>query len=123
MSSFENDPIRNLPLVTPPRQARKRAAGWQIALTALGVVAIVTVFLWGINNQRDETAGQQSATTAATPVAPQGKQAGQNDAERQAPSTTGQGSNGGGKDQPQNTDKAGQKPVDGNDEPAGRQSK
>ena len=123
MSSFEKDPIRNLPLVTPPGPAKKGAAGWQIALTVFGAVAIVTVFLWGINNQRNGTAGQQSAATAAAPVVPQGTETGQTDAQRQAPSTTGQGGNGGGGDRPREADKAEQKPVDSNSEPAERQSK
>jgi hypothetical protein len=135
MNSLENDPVRNLPLVIEPRGGRKRAAGWQIILTTVGLVAIVTVFLFGINHQRDETGGEQAAATAPTPVAPQGgeTQQGQQQNQQQAgqqqpPSTTGQG---GGdakssdqKDQPKvNGQKPGEQPADKNGEPAQRPSK
>src|SRR5262245_34219790 len=59
MNSSGNDPIRNLPLVTEPRRADRPAATWQVLLTAFGLIAIVTVFFWGLNNQRDETAGNK----------------------------------------------------------------
>jgi hypothetical protein len=93
------DPIRSLALATRPRPPEKRAAGWQIALTAIGAIAIVTIFLWGINNQRDEAAGQQTATTEAAPpvqeAKPQGEQqqqpGQQQQVPNQAPATTGQG--------------------------------
>jgi hypothetical protein len=109
MSSFENDPARNLPLVTPPQPSEKRAAGWQITATAIGVVIVIALFLWGLNNQRDETAGQQTAGTQPTQVTPQGasgpppaqnqqpsvqnsQQAGQQQpGQSNAPTTTGQG--------------------------------
>jgi len=131
MNSPENDPIRNRPLVTEPRVRKKRAVGWQIALTAVGLIAIVTVFLFGINHQRDETAGEQTAATMATPVAPQGgdtqqgqqqnqQQAGQQSQQQQPPSTTGQGDQ---KDQPKATGQKADLPADGNGQPTQRQSK
>jgi len=135
MNSSGNDPIRNLPLVTEPRVGQKHAATWQVLLTAFGLIAIVTVFFWGINNQRDETAGEQTAATTPTPVAPQGgdaqqsQQQGQQQAQQpqQQPSTTGQGGgaeNGDQKDQPKTSgQKAGGQPADKNGEPAQRQSK
>src|SRR5262245_25056057 len=134
MSSPENDPIRNLPLVTEPRRGDRRAATWQVLLTAFGLIAIITMFFWGLNNQRDETAGEQTTATTPTPVTPQGgdtqqgQQQGQQDQQpQQSPSTTGQA---GGddksnqKDQPQTGgQKANGPPADGNGQPAQRQSK
>lgn len=130
MNSPENDPIRNLPLVTEPRVGKKSAVGWQIALTAVGLIAIVTVFLFGINHQRDETADEQTAATMPTPVAPQGgdtqqgqqqnqQQAGQR-SQQQPPSTTGRGDQ---KDQPKATGQKEDQPADGNGQPTQRQSK
>ncbi|HET7803523.1 MAG TPA: hypothetical protein VFL53_04725 [Pseudolabrys sp.] len=135
MNSLGNDPIRNLPLVTEPRNGKKPASTWQIVLTAFGLVAIVAVFLFGINHQRDETAGQQTTATIPTPAAPQGgdtqqgqQQGDQQTQQKQPRSTTGQG---GGddkssdqKDQPKaRGQKAGGQPIDSNGEPAQRQSK
>jgi hypothetical protein len=103
MSSFENDPAQHLlPLVTPPQPGEKRAARWQITATAIGVVMVIALFLWGLNNQRDESAGQQTAGTQPTQVTPQGasspppaqnsQQAGQQQpGQSNAPTTTGQG--------------------------------
>lgn len=98
MNSFEKDPLRNLPLVTPPQTGKRRAAWWQITAAAIGAFAIIFVFLWGISNQRDETAGQPTAATQATPTSPQGDaqqaSARQNPQQRSsnAPATSGQGS-------------------------------
>jgi len=98
VNSFEKDPLRNLPLVTPPQTGKRRAAWWQITAAAIGAVAIIFVFLWGISNQRDETAGQPTAATQATPTSPQGDAqqapAQQNPQQRSsnAPATSGQGS-------------------------------
>lgn len=72
MSTLNQDPMRNLPVVTPPPTGNKRAAGWQKTVTAIAAIAIVAIFLWGLNNQRDESTGEQSAGTQPTPVAPQG---------------------------------------------------
>jgi hypothetical protein len=105
-----NDPLRNLPLVIEDRNAKRRAATWQIVLTTFGLIAIVSTFLFGINHQRDETAGQQTAATAPTPASPQSGDTQQGQGQQQAgqqqpPSTTGQGGgddkNGDHKDQPQ----------------------
>jgi hypothetical protein len=99
------DPIQNLALATQPRPGERRAAGWQIVLTAAVAVAVVTIFLWGINNQRDETAGQQTAATEAAPPAQESKLQGEQSPQTQqqagqqhqgsgnAPTTTGQGGN------------------------------
>src|SRR5215510_8801922 len=91
--------MRNLPLVTPPQTANKRAAGWQIIATAIGATVIVMMFLWGINNQRDETAGQSPAATQTAPAQPAGdQQQGTQQSEQKdqgsnnASATTGQGS-------------------------------
>ena len=102
MKSHEDDPLRNLPLVTPPQPGKRRAAWWQITAAAIGAVAIVFLLLWGINNQRDETAGQPTAATQATPATPQGESQqapaqqdsspGQQQGLSNASSTTGQGS-------------------------------
>ena|GEM_PF-1118364 len=103
MNSFEKDPLRNLPLVTPPQTGQKRAAWWQITAAAIGAVAIVFVFLWGISNQRDENTGQPTAAIQATPASPQGEapqapaqqniqQSGQQQGSSNPPTTTGQGS-------------------------------
>lgn len=135
MNSSGNDPIRNLPLVTEPRRGDRPAATWQVLLTAFGLIAIVTVFFWGLHNQRDETAGEQTAATTPTPVTPQGgdTQQGQQQGEQrtqqpqQPPSTTGQG---GGDDKstqkdqpPAGGQKANGPPADSNGQPAQRQSK
>jgi hypothetical protein len=81
-------------------------ATWQIALTAFALITIVTVFFWGINNQRSETAGDQTAATMPTPATPKGADAQKDQAQAEgqqagqpAPSTTGQGG-GDQKDQP-----------------------
>jgi|SRR5690242_10278266 len=107
------DPMRNLALATQPQPGKKRAAGWQIVLTAVGAIAIVTIFLWGINNQRDESAGQQTAVTESTPSSQGARTQGEQPAQTQqqagqqqqgagkTPATTGQG----GSDQ-QNTQPA-----------------
>ena len=44
-----------------------RASGAQIGVTVLAVIAILSLFFWGVNNQRTEIAGSEStqATTAA----------------------------------------------------------
>lgn len=120
MSSFEKETVRNLPLVTAPRPDKKRAAGWQIAITAIGAVAIVMIFLWGINNQRDETARQKTAATMATPAAPQNANPQQGQHQQQVPETTGQSANDKG-DTPQNGQRdqnADRQPTDSNGEPA-----
>jgi hypothetical protein len=98
VSSFDNEPQGNLPLVMPPQTPNKRAAGWQTTAAALGAIAIVILFLWGINNQRDETSGQPTAATQTTPALPAGEQhsgAQQAGPEQQesgnAATTTGQG--------------------------------
>ena len=102
MNSLEKDALRNLPLVKPPQTGKRRAAWWQITAAAIGAVAIIFTFLWGISNQRDETAGQPTATQA-TPASAQGgaqqapaqentQQSGQQQGSSNAPATTGQGS-------------------------------
>jgi hypothetical protein len=124
-----NDPIRNLPLVIEPRVDKKRADTWQIVLTTFGVVAILSIFFWGINNQRDETAGEQTAAAMPTPVAPQGgntkQDENQQNAGQQPPSTTGQGAgDGAGKNQPHaDGQKAKEQSAGGGKEPAQRQTK
>jgi hypothetical protein len=103
VNPLEKDPLRNLPLVKPSQTGKRRAAWWQITAAAIGAVAIIFMFLWGISNQRDETAGQPTAATQATPTSPQGgaqqapaqentQQSGQQQGSSNAPATTGQGS-------------------------------
>jgi cytoskeletal protein RodZ len=103
MSSLQNDPVRNLPLVKPPQPSEKRADGWQVAATAIAAVVIVSLFLWGINNQRDETTAGQQTATQATPQGGQEPQA-QNQQPGNAAATTGQSSN----DNPPQSGNAGQ---------------
>jgi len=91
VNSLEKDPLRNLPLVTSPQTGKRRAAWWQITAAAIGAVLIIAVFLWGISNQRDETASQPTAATQATPASPQGE-AQQQQGSSNPPATTGQGS-------------------------------
>jgi cytoskeletal protein RodZ len=103
VNSLEKDPFRNLPLVKPPQTGKRRAAWWQITAAAIAAVAIIFVFLWGISNQRDETAGQPTAATQATPASPQGEaqqapaqentqqSSQQQQGSSNAPATTGQG--------------------------------
>jgi hypothetical protein len=127
-----SDPLKNLPLVTEPHLT-KRAAGWQIILTVFGFVAIVTLFFFGINHQRNETGSEQTAATTPTPVAPQGGDTQQGQGQQQSgqqppPSTTGQG---GGEDksdqkgppQPSGQKKEKGQPAGDNGQPAPRQSK
>ena len=126
MNSPDNDAIRNLPLVIETPDENKRANPWQIILTTFGLIAIVTIFLWGLNNQRDETVGGQTAATMPAPVSSQGgdaQPAQQAGAQPQTPSTTGQGSDD-QKDRPNNTGQKPEKqPAKDNGEPAQRQSK
>jgi hypothetical protein len=99
MSFMQPDPIQNRALTTQAQPGEPRAAGWQIALTAVAAIAIVTVFLWGINNQRDESAGQQTAATEAGPTSQGSKQQGEQPPQTQQqqqesgnpPATTGHG--------------------------------
>jgi hypothetical protein len=124
-----NEPIRNLPVVTAPRAGQGSAATWQIVLTVFGLVAIVAIFFWGINNQRDETAGEQTAATMPAPATPQaadaqkgqGQAEGQQADQRTQPSTTGQGGDQNG--QQHSAEKASGQPADNNGEPPQRQSK
>jgi hypothetical protein len=83
MNTFEDSATRNLPAVTERPRAEHSAARWQITLTFVAAAAIVAIFLWGLNNQRIETGGQETAATQPAPAAPQstGQQAAQ-------PSTT-----------------------------------
>jgi cytoskeletal protein RodZ len=118
MNSFDDDPVRNLPLVTQPRPGPKRAAWWQIALTTFALVAIVAIFLWGVNNQHEEATDQQTAATQnpATPEAPPSAVAPQDHTQKTNPSTTGQGgSETGGQQQNGDVDKSHQ-PLDSNGE-------
>ena len=105
MNSLGNDPIRNLPLVIKARNGNRRAATWQVVLTAFGLIAIVSVFFWGINNQRDKTAEQKTASTTG-----QGAGGLSND-QNDRPQTNGQ-----------KTQKTNDRPVDRNGEPAQGQS-
>lgn len=90
MNSFEDDPLRKLPVVVaPPESGEKRATWWQITIAAIDAIAIVTVVFWGLNNQRDEASSQQTAGTQATPATPPGDNPTQSN---NAPATTGEGS-------------------------------
>jgi hypothetical protein len=111
MTSPEDDPLRKLPLVSPPEPGEKRAAWWQITIAAVGAIAIVYVFLWGINNQRDETSGQQTTASQPTPATPHGDNQAPSS---NAPATTGQSNNSDQEAgaQKENTDKqSGQQPT------------
>lgn len=46
------------------------ASGWQITLAAILVVAILSVFFYGVTNQRLEVAGSTPASQQATNVPP-----------------------------------------------------
>ncbi len=109
MSSSDGDPVRNLPLVAPPQPGERRAAGWQVTLTTVAIALVIAIVLWGINNQRQEGAGEQTATAQQTPVATQNGNASQAQSEPQStqsqaegskpnnvPGTTGQGSSSSG---------------------------
>lgn len=115
MNSFEENaeesPLRKLPLVTERARSETKAARWQINLTLVLAIAIVTIFLWGLNNQRGETTSEQTAASQPMPAMPHGtdQQAAQPPSNNQpqqqppsgssnppstAPSTTGSGSAG-----------------------------
>lgn len=103
MNSFQENPARNLPLIKSPQPGERRARGWQIAITLVAAIAIVVVFLWGINNQRPEGGNEQTAATQPAPATPhsanpQGAPAAQNQPQKAPSTTTGQG----GSDQPDN---------------------
>lgn len=97
MNQSDEKTVRNLPLVQPPQPGEKRAAGWQIVLTALAAITIIAVFLWGVTNQRSESGGEQTAATqpapATSPTAnPQGGAPAQEHNQNQTPeATTGAG--------------------------------
>jgi hypothetical protein len=96
--------------VIEPPAGNKSAATWQIVVTTVGLIAIVAVFLFGINHQRDETAGEQTAATASAPASPQGGEPQQDQQQAgQSPSTTGQGGGHQKEDQPQNNGEAAQR--------------
>lgn len=104
MNLFEKDSPRNLPLVTERPRPEKRAAKWQITITFAAAVTIVSIFLWGLNNQRNETNNQEPAASQPVPATPHdsGQQAAQpspntpqqqqNAGNSNPPSTTGSGS-------------------------------
>ena len=43
---------------------------WQMLITALLVVAILTIFFYGVTEQRDEVAGVQAPSRSASSVLP-----------------------------------------------------
>jgi hypothetical protein len=47
-----------------------KAGGTQIAIVAVAIVAILSIFFYGLNNQRTEVSGPQTAATGAAPVNP-----------------------------------------------------
>jgi hypothetical protein len=97
MNQSDEKTVRNLPLVQPPQPGGKRAAGWQIVLTALAAITIIAVFLWGVTNQRSESGGEQTAATQPAPATsqtanPQGGAPAQGQNQNQTPeATTGAG--------------------------------
>jgi hypothetical protein len=93
MSPPQNDPVRNLPLVKPPQPGEKRVAGWQVAATAIAAIVIVSLFLWGVNNQREETTAGQQATAPRTTLQGRQEPQAQNQQPGNAAATTGQSSN------------------------------
>ena len=108
MNSFQEDPARNLPLVKqPPQPGERPARGWQIAITLAAAVAIVAVFLWGINNERPEGGQEQTAATQPAPATPHSA-----NPQGAPPTTTGQGTGNQENGQPDNSRdrKAGQQP-------------
>ncbi len=97
MNQSDEKTVRNLPLVQPPQPGEKRAAGWQIVMTALAAITIIAVFLWGVTNQRSESGGEQTAATQPAPATshtanPQGGAPAQGHNQNQTPeATTGAG--------------------------------
>jgi hypothetical protein len=97
MNQSDEKTVQNLPLVQPPQPGEKRAAGWQIVLTALAAITIIAVFLWGVTNQRSESGGEQTAATQPAPATshtanPQGGAPAQGHNQNQTPeATTGAG--------------------------------
>lgn len=53
-----------------PEPEANRAGGTQIAIVAVAIVVILSIFFYGVNNQRTEVAAPQTASTGATPVNP-----------------------------------------------------
>jgi hypothetical protein len=53
-----------------PDPEANRAGGTQIAIVAVAIVVILSIFFYGVNNQRTEVAAPQTASTGATPVNP-----------------------------------------------------
>jgi hypothetical protein len=51
-----------------PDPEDNRAGGTQIAIVAVAIVVILSIFFYGLNNQRDEAAGPQTAAAGAAPV-------------------------------------------------------
>ena len=70
--------MTNLPIIHPSAAHRreKRAGKLQIAATFIGVIFIVTLVLYALNTQRDESGGQQSAAVIQMNPQP-GPQSGQ----------------------------------------------
>lgn len=71
MNQSDENTAPNLPLLRAPQPGQKQAAGWQILLTTLAVIAVIAVFFWGVTNQRREGSGEQTAATQSAPATPQ----------------------------------------------------
>jgi hypothetical protein len=71
---FQDDPMRNAPVVTGPGRANHTARPWQVVTTLIAAIVIVWVVLYGLSNQREEgqpSGGRdQQASTQITPNAP-----------------------------------------------------
>jgi hypothetical protein len=53
-----------------PDPETEKAGGTQIAIVAVAIVVILSIFFYALNNQRNEVAPPQTASTGAAPVNP-----------------------------------------------------
>lgn len=66
------DPVVEDNAIHVPNPETARANGTQIGIAAVAVIAILFIFFYGVNNQRDETASSPSTTPVATTQPPAG---------------------------------------------------
>jgi hypothetical protein len=53
-----------------PDPETEKAGGTQIAIVAVAIVVILSIFFYGLSNQRNEVAAPQTAASGAAPVNP-----------------------------------------------------
>lgn len=72
---------------------RSRAGSLQISVTAIAIAAILLLFFWGVNNQREENGGSETAAQPMPATVTSAGTSGAQSSQSKAPETTGQAPN------------------------------